>query len=194
MSIPAEISAYIDERLTPAIQEYAREFLLSHYADNLKSMSVNAVLNGFWEKWMSKYSGNQPIQYDDMKRFKDVLDSLFKVAYNPPTIGTNGNWFFDDVDTGVRAEGKDAPIPYVGKNGNWWVGAVDTEVRAKGEKGNRGDKGDTGASGGVTTPLSGLFGLHVDNDGNLWATMPDDAQQPPPVELDEDGNFYYIIS
>ena len=49
-----------------------------------------------------------------------------------PTIGDNGNWWIDDVDTGVRAEGRDASLPYVGENGDWWVGSADTGVPAKG--------------------------------------------------------------
>ena len=48
-----------------------------------------------------------------------------------PTIGSNGNWWIDDVDTGVRAQGKDGTSPFIGENGNWWVGNVDTGVLAK---------------------------------------------------------------
>ena len=38
-------------------------------------------------------------------------------------------------------------IPYIGTNGNWWIGDTDTGVDANGIAGNKGDKGDTGADG-----------------------------------------------
>ena len=38
-------------------------------------------------------------------------------------------------------------IPYIGTNGNWWIGDTDTGVDANGIKGDKGDKGDTGADG-----------------------------------------------
>lgn len=38
-------------------------------------------------------------------------------------------------------------IPYIGTNGNWWIGDTDTGVDANGIAGNKGDKGDTGAAG-----------------------------------------------
>lgn len=56
-------------------------------------------------------------------------------------------------------------------------------------KGDKGDKGDKGESG-VTAPTNGFFTLSVDDDGDLWAHY---ADNPPPVELDEDGNLYYVV-
>ena len=41
------------------------------------------------------------------------------------TIGENGNWFLDGVDTGVKAQGPkgdDGLTPYICNNGNWWIG------------------------------------------------------------------------
>lgn len=35
-----------------------------------------------------------------------------------PFIGSNGNWWIDNRDTGVPASGKS---PIIGENGNWWV-------------------------------------------------------------------------
>lgn len=46
--------------------------------------------------------------------------------------------------------GQDGLTPYIGSNGNWWIGDTDTGTKAqgeKGEKGEKGDKGDTGATG-----------------------------------------------
>ena len=38
-------------------------------------------------------------------------------------------------------------IPYIGTNGNWWIGDTDTGVDANGIKGDKGDTGATGAPG-----------------------------------------------
>ena len=46
------------------------------------------------------------------------------------TIGENGNWYLDGVDTGKKAVGTDAEKVTVGENGNWFIGAEDTGVKA----------------------------------------------------------------
>lgn len=60
----------------------------------------------------------------------------------------------------------------------------------QGIQGPKGDKGDRGDSG-VTVPISGLFTLSGDEDGNLWAYYAD-GSTPPQFETDESGNIYYI--
>lgn len=49
-----------------------------------------------------------------------------------PTIGTNGNWYIGDTDTGVKAAGTDGTTPHIGTNGNWYIGSADTGVKAAG--------------------------------------------------------------
>lgn len=46
-----------------------------------------------------------------------------------PHVGENGNWWFDDEDSGVLARGV---TPHIGTNGNWWIDEVDTGVLANG--------------------------------------------------------------
>ena len=68
------------------------------------------------------------------------------------TIGSNGNWFIDGVDTGVptqvkgetgeKGEDGHTPVITIGENGNWFVDGKDTGVSALGTKGEKGDKGD----------------------------------------------------
>ncbi len=43
--------------------------------------------------------------------------------------------------------GRDGNTPYIGSNGNWFIGNNDTGVGAKGEKGAKGDKGEKGKDG-----------------------------------------------
>lgn len=58
-------------------------------------------------------------------------------------IGDNGNWFIDDVDTGVAATGKEGkpgeaghtPVVAIGENGNWTIDGKDTGVASTGAKG-----------------------------------------------------------
>ena len=60
------------------------------------------------------------------------------------TIGENGNWIIDGVDTGISAKGEkgdtgekgeDGLTPFIGENGNWWIGEKDTGVKAEGTDG-----------------------------------------------------------
>lgn len=62
----------------------------------------------------------------------------------------------------------------------------------QGARGERGERGEAGESG-VVAPLSGMFVLSVDADGDLWATVADGAGAPP-LEYDpETGDLYFEI-
>ena len=55
------------------------------------------------------------------------------------TIGENGNWFIDGVDTGKQVQGvkgEDGDTPYIGENGNWWIDGKDLGIPATGEDGH----------------------------------------------------------
>ena len=73
-----------------------------------------------------------------------------------PHIGSNSNWWIGETDTGVCAVGKDGQTPTIGYNGNWWLGNNDTGISAKGPKGDKGDKGADGL-----TP-------YIGENGNWW--------------------------
>lgn len=51
------------------------------------------------------------------------------------TIGANGNWFVNGIDTGKKAEAASPEIT-IGANGNWFINGVDTGKKAKGEDGS----------------------------------------------------------
>lgn len=74
------------------------------------------------------------------------------------TIGENGNWFIDGVDTGKPSKGEDGadgadgsngtngedgtdgtdgktPTIEIGANGNWIINGIDTEIKAEGQDG-----------------------------------------------------------
>ena len=59
-----------------------------------------------------------------------------------------------------------------------------------GRDGDKGDKGDTGNT--ISVPVSGLFNMGVDSDGNLWVYH-SDSDKIPEFQYDSStGNLYYI--
>lgn len=67
-----------------------------------------------------------------------------------PHIGSNGNWYIGDTDTGISAKGTkgdSGTTPHIGDNGNWYIGTTDTGISAKGVKGDPGENGKDGDSG-----------------------------------------------
>lgn len=64
-----------------------------------------------------------------------VLFDVSKDNYVPPFIGSNGNWWVDNRDTGVKAT---AETPYIGENDHWFTYDpinkvyVDTGIEARG--------------------------------------------------------------
>lgn len=64
-----------------------------------------------------------------------VLFDVSKDDYLPPFIGSNGNWWVDNRDTGVKAT---AETPYIGENDHWFTYDpinkvyVDTGIEARG--------------------------------------------------------------
>lgn len=61
----------------------------------------------------------------------------------------------------------------------------------QGVQGPQGEKGERGDSG-ITVPVSGMFTLAGDEDGNLFAYYAD-GDNPPSFETDDEGNIYYNI-
>lgn len=60
----------------------------------------------------------------------------------------------------------------------------------QGIQGPKGDKGDTGESG-IVTPVSGMYALAVDDDGNLYAYYTDGGTPPDFYYDEETGNLYF---
>ena len=79
-----------------------------------------------------------------------------------PHIGTNGNWYLGETDTGVAAtgpagaDGEDGVTPHIGENGNWFIGTTDTGVSAQGA---------SGATITATEILEKLHGVDGQNSG-----------------------------
>ncbi len=74
------------------------------------------------------------------------------------TIGVNGNWYVDGVDTGYKAQGE--------------TGATG----AHGEKGDKGDQGETGQQGPKGDTGVSVISTRIDENGHLICTMSDGAE------------------
>ncbi len=59
-------------------------------------------------------------------------------------IGSNGNWYFNNEDTGHKAVATDGATPEIGENGNWWIGGVDTGTKAEAVNGATPTIGENG--------------------------------------------------
>lgn len=85
---------------------------------------------------------------------QDGQDGADGKAGSEVTIGANGNWFIDGVDTGIPARGQDGEngaTPVIGDNGNWWIDGKDTGKPAIGQDGADGQDGQDGNDGSVVT-------------------------------------------
>lgn len=59
-----------------------------------------------------------------------------------------------------------------------------------GRNGEKGEKGDTGNV--ISVPVSGLFNMGVDSDGNLWVYHSDSDKVPNFNYDSSSGNLYYV--
>lgn len=80
----------------------------------------------------------------------EAAEKAENAAVRQPIVGSNGNWWTWDLDTGSYVDtgiysGGDAP--YIGENGNWYVGQTDTGVAATGPTGPVGPEGPAGTTG-----------------------------------------------
>lgn len=89
------------------------------YYEWYASVSVpNPELVGYWIDLGADSKGRIIKTYNhDINRWV-VLFDVSKDDYIPPFIGSNGNWWVDNRDTGVSATSKS---PYIGDNDHWFV-------------------------------------------------------------------------
>lgn len=90
---------------------------------------------GYWVDLGADSKGRMIKVYNrDIEKWV-VLFDVSKDDYVPPFIGSNGNWWVDNRDTGVKAT---AETPYIGENDHWFTYDpinkvyVDTGIEARG--------------------------------------------------------------
>ena len=79
---------------------------------------------------------------------------IYVLAVEDGYTGTYEDW----LESIKGEDGKDGETPHIGTNGNWWIGDVDTGVPATGPEGPQGEPGKDGNSlhTGNGTPASTL--------------------------------------
>lgn len=81
-------------------------------------MVPNSNEVGYWIDLGANSKGKVIKVYNpDIKSWVKLTDATSEDAV-APFIGSNGNWWIDNRDTGIPASGKS---PIIGENGNWWV-------------------------------------------------------------------------
>ena len=85
--------------------------------------------------------GNKPVSVvtigENGNWFIDGVDTGFQAVAIPglhgsiPEIGENGNWWIEGIDTGMPAKCNNCAIPEIGENGNWWIDGIDTGKTAQ---------------------------------------------------------------
>ena len=105
-------------------------------------------------------------------------DSIWEISYDGRQTWTSLNVKAtgDKGDTGTAGkDGTDGLAPYIGTNGNWWLGDTDTGVRAsvKGDKGSPGRSGATGADGKSGKDGVGISKAEINAAGELVLSYTD---------------------
>lgn len=81
-------------------------------------MVPNSNEVGYWIDLGANSKGKVIKVYNpDIKSWVKLTDATSEDAV-APFIGSNGNWWIDNRDTGIPASGKS---PIIGENGNWWI-------------------------------------------------------------------------
>lgn len=94
-----------------------------------------------------------------------------------PHIGSNGNWYIGDTDTGISAKGTKGDngiTPHIGDNGNWYIGTTDTGISAKGVKGDPGENGKDGDSGVFVSETESAT---PPESANVWVVIAPTGEQ-----------------
>lgn len=130
-----------------------------------------------------------------------VLFDVSKDDYVPPFIGSNGNWWVDNRDTGVKAT---AETPYIGENDHWFTYDpinkvyVDTGIEARGlsaydiavKLGFEGSEQDWIDSLSKASEDAAVAALEAANKANEAADKAEEIASNPPKIVDNDWWIY----
>lgn len=119
-----------------------------------KDNTKNVVLGDNTKRNINDFFTKIDISSPNAKKLLHADGSFYEGTLtdgHTPTIGNNGNWWINGVDTGHQAKGDkgdkgdtgstgaDGHTPTIGNNGNWWINGVDTGLPSRGEKGDSGN-------------------------------------------------------
>ena len=107
--------------------------------DKIDNMTVDAESGDHSDAQISEVNGAKHIHFV-LEKGDPGKDG------DTPYVGSNGNWYVGDTNTGIKAQGSQGEpgfTPYIGSNGNWFVDVYDTGVKAQGAQGDPGTPGKT---------------------------------------------------
>ncbi len=121
----AFVSCYDDSELKNKLNEIQNEL-------NIQKQIITALQQGLNIKSVEKTNDGYKLVFSDGSFI--ILSS----GHTPfISVGENGNWFIDNIDTGKTARGENGTTPTItiGVNGNWFINGIDTGQSAQGKIG-----------------------------------------------------------
>lgn len=102
-------------------------------------------------------------------------------------ISEDNYWVINGEKTTVKATGEDGKTPYIGENGNWWIDDKDTGIHAQGDKGEDGKDGNTPT---IEISEDGYWVINgIKSDVRAEAEDGKDGNTPT-IEIGENGHWY----
>ena len=128
----------------------------------------------------------------DIKSWVKLTETTSEDAV-APKIGSNGNWWIDNRDTGIEATGKN---PYIGENGNWYIfdslsgEYVDSKAQAYGKTAYdyAVDNGFEGSEEDFSNQI--ISAINAVDDANKALNQATEMVENPPMIVNGTWRFY----
>lgn len=162
------------------------EFFASYMVPNSNEV-------GYWIDLGANSKGKVIKVYNpDIKSWVKLTDATSEDAV-APKIGSNGNWWIDNRDTGIEATGKN---PYIGENGNWYIfdslsgEYTDSKAQAYGKTAYdyAVDNGFEGSEEDFSNQI--ISAINAVDDANKALTQATEMVENPPMIVNDTWRFY----
>lgn len=162
------------------------EFFASYMVPNSNEV-------GYWIDLGANSKGKVIKVYNpDIKSWVKLTDATSEDAV-APKIGSNGNWWVDNRDTGIEATGKN---PYIGENGNWYIfdslsgEYTDSKAQAYGKTAYdyAVDNGFEGSEEDFSNQI--MSAINAVDDANKALTQATEMVENPPMIVNGTWRFY----
>ena len=120
-------------------------------------------------------------------------DTGIKATGSDGADGSDGKDGQDGKDGKDGEDGKDGLTPYIGSNGNWWIGNTDTGIQATGTNGANGKDGINGKDGADGKNGAdgqdgvGIADIAINEAGELVVTLTDGTEKNLGKVTGDDG-------
>ena len=163
-----------------------------------------------FDEWVKSVKGEKGETGDKGEKGDNGTNGTNGTNATKPTItvGANGNWFINGVDTGKKANGENGthgangtngtngttPNITVGENGNWFINGVDTGKQAKGVSGSNGTNGTNGTDATAPNITVGENGhWYIDGEDTEITAKGETGNTGSDalVSIGNNGNWYF---